>query len=97
VAIDKMCTQTSGSLLHEMCTQTSGSLLRRLQRGDKMALPHVRPMSVLGARCAELRMPDVAPTVSPGHGRAGGNLIASPTEKLDAENEQKTLEANGWR
>jgi len=36
----------------------AGVLLRRLQRGDKMALPHVRPMPVLGARCAELRIPD---------------------------------------
>ena len=31
----------------------AGVLLRRLQRGDKLALPHVRPMPVLGARCAE--------------------------------------------
>lgn len=36
----------------------AGMLLRRLQRGDKIGLPHVRPMPVLGARCAELRIPD---------------------------------------
>ena len=40
----------------------AGVLLRRLQRGDKMALPHVRPMPVLGARCAELRIPDATVT-----------------------------------
>jgi phage-related protein len=36
----------------------AGVLPRRLQRGDKMALPHVRPMTVLGALCAELPIPD---------------------------------------
>ncbi len=40
----------------------AGVLLRRLQRGDKLALPHVRPMPVLGARCAELRIPDATVT-----------------------------------
>lgn len=40
----------------------AGLLLRRLQRGDKIGLPHVRPMPVLGARCAELRLPDEAVT-----------------------------------
>lgn len=40
----------------------AGVLLRRLQRVDKMALPHVRPMPVLGARCAELRIPDATVT-----------------------------------
>ena len=40
----------------------AGVLLRRLQRGDKVALPHVRPMPVLGARCAELRIPDTTVT-----------------------------------
>lgn len=36
----------------------AGFLLRRLQRGDKVGLPHVRPMPMLGARCAEVRIPD---------------------------------------
>ncbi|MEO8631518.1 MAG: type II toxin-antitoxin system RelE/ParE family toxin [Betaproteobacteria bacterium] len=40
----------------------AGALLRRLQQGDKLALPHVRPMPVLGARCAELRIPDATVT-----------------------------------
>ena len=40
----------------------AGVLLRRMQRGDKMGLPHVRPMPVLGARCAELRIPDATVT-----------------------------------
>ena len=40
----------------------AGLILRRLQRGDKMGLPHVRPMPVLGARCAELRIPDATVT-----------------------------------
>ena len=33
-------------------------LLRRLQRGEILTLPHARPMSVVGVRCAELRIQD---------------------------------------
>ncbi len=40
----------------------AGLLLRRLQRGDKVSLPHARPMPVLGPRCGELRIPDAAAT-----------------------------------
>ncbi|MEO7521364.1 MAG: type II toxin-antitoxin system RelE/ParE family toxin [Gemmatimonas sp.] len=40
----------------------AGLLLRRLQRGDKIGLPHVRPMPVVGSRCAELRIQDKAAT-----------------------------------
>lgn len=40
----------------------AGLLLRRLQRGDKIGLPHVRPMPVVGARCGELRIPDATVT-----------------------------------
>jgi phage-related protein len=36
----------------------TGVLLRRLQRGEKLGLPHSRPMSGIGARCHELRIPD---------------------------------------
>jgi len=36
----------------------AGLLLRRLQKGDKIALPHSRPMPGLGARCHELRIND---------------------------------------
>lgn len=40
----------------------AGVLLRRLQRGDKLSLPHARPMPALGPRCGELRVPDAAVT-----------------------------------
>jgi phage-related protein len=40
----------------------AGYLLRRLQRGDKLAMPHSRPMPGLGARCHELRVVDAAVT-----------------------------------
>ena len=33
-------------------------LLRRLQRGERLTLPHSRPMPVIGARCHELRVLD---------------------------------------
>jgi phage-related protein len=36
----------------------AGMLLRRLQQGEKLSLPHSRPMPVIGPRCHELRIPD---------------------------------------
>lgn len=36
----------------------TGYLLRLLQRGDKLVLPHSRPMPIIGARCHELRVVD---------------------------------------
>jgi phage-related protein len=36
----------------------AGMLLRRLQQGEKLGLPHSRPMSSIGRRCHELRIVD---------------------------------------
>lgn len=36
----------------------AGFLLRRLQRGDKIGMPHSRPMPSIGSRCHELRVND---------------------------------------
>lgn len=36
----------------------AGVLLRRLQRGERIGLPHSRPMPSIGRRCHELRIPD---------------------------------------
>ncbi len=36
----------------------AGFLLRLLQRGEKIAMPHSRPMPSIGKRCHELRIPD---------------------------------------
>ena len=36
----------------------AGFLLRRLQKGEKITLPHSRPMSTVGVRCHELRITD---------------------------------------
>lgn len=36
----------------------AGYLLRRLQRGDRLSMPHSRPMPGAGARCHELRVGD---------------------------------------
>lgn len=36
----------------------AGFLLRRLQQGEILGLPHVRPMPVIAARCYELRVRD---------------------------------------
>lgn len=37
-------------------------MLRLVQCGDTLTLPHSRPMSVIGPRCHELRINDVAGT-----------------------------------
>jgi len=36
----------------------AGILLRRLQRGERLSMPHSRPMPAIGARCHELRIND---------------------------------------
>jgi len=36
----------------------AGVLLRRLQRGERLGMPHSRPMPRIGPRCHELRIPD---------------------------------------
>lgn len=35
-----------------------GWLLRRLQQGEKLGLPHSRPLRTIGSRCHELRITD---------------------------------------
>jgi phage-related protein len=40
----------------------AGFLLRRLQQGVTLAMPHSRPMAVIGARCHELRISDAGVT-----------------------------------
>ena len=40
----------------------AGVLLRRLQAGEKLALPHSRPLPGIGPRCHELRIPDAQGT-----------------------------------
>ncbi len=36
----------------------AGYLFRLLQKGEKLTLPHSRPMPMIGARCHELRIED---------------------------------------
>lgn len=38
----------------------AGFLLRRLQRGENLAMPHARPMPVIGLHCYELRIRDAS-------------------------------------
>ncbi len=40
----------------------AGLWLRQLQRGEKLSLPHSRPMPTIGRRCHELRIPDEGKT-----------------------------------
>jgi phage-related protein len=40
----------------------AGMLLRRLQRGDRLGMPHSRPMPTIGRRCHELRIGDAGKT-----------------------------------
>lgn len=37
----------------------AGFLLRRLQRGERIGMPHSRPMPSVGRRCHELRIVDM--------------------------------------
>ena len=39
-----------------------GMLLRRLQRGDRLSMPHSRPMTSIGRGCHELRVVDEGAT-----------------------------------
>lgn len=36
----------------------AGFLLRRLQQGERLSMPHSRPMPSIGSRCHELRIND---------------------------------------
>jgi phage-related protein len=36
----------------------AGLLLRRMQRGERLAMPHSRPMPSIGPNCRELRVQD---------------------------------------
>ena len=40
----------------------AGLLLRRLQHGDRLDLPHSRPMPSIGLRCHERRIPEESVT-----------------------------------
>ena len=40
----------------------AGYLLRQLQRGERLGLPHSRPMPTIGSRCHELRIVDQTAT-----------------------------------
>lgn len=40
----------------------AGYLLRQLQMGEKLSLPHSRPMPSIGVRCHELRINDANKT-----------------------------------
>ena len=44
--------------LSKLARLQAGFLLRLVQRGDKIAMPHSRPMPTIGKRCHELRIPD---------------------------------------
>jgi phage-related protein len=40
----------------------AGFLLRKLQKGQKLGMPHSKPMPSIGARCHELRIVDADAT-----------------------------------
>jgi phage-related protein len=44
--------------MSESARREAGFLLRRLQQGERLALPHSRPMPNIGPRCHELRIND---------------------------------------
>lgn len=40
----------------------AGFLIRRLQKGERLSMPHSRPMPAIGRRCHELRIHDEGST-----------------------------------
>lgn len=53
----------------------AGVLLRRLQRGELLALPHSRPMPVIGRGCHELRIVDETRTWRIVYGIQAGSIV----------------------
>ena len=45
--------------MSEAARREAGFLIRRLQQGERLALPHSRPMPDIGPCCHELRVNDV--------------------------------------
>lgn len=60
----------------------AGYLLRLLQKGQALALPHSRPMPVVGSRCHELRVRDA---------NADWRIVPVREEK------RRRLEVKGWK
>lgn len=48
--------------LSEDARLEAGLLLRKLQKGQRLEMPHSRPMPAVGERCHELRVADVNAT-----------------------------------
>jgi phage-related protein len=61
-AVDKPLLWLGGEVKSPPFSKTArleaGLLLRRLQRGEKLELPHSRPMASIAKRCHELRVQD---------------------------------------
>ncbi len=59
---DKLLAWLSGEIKTPPFSQSArieaGFLLRKLQQGEKLSLPHSRPMPIIGRRCHELRIVD---------------------------------------
>ena len=53
----------------------AGVLLRRLQRGERLALPHSRPMPDIGKGCRELRIVDATRTWRIVYGIESGAIV----------------------
>ena len=63
---DKPLVWLRGEIKTPQCSAAArleaGTLLRRLQSGERIGMPHSRPMTAIGSRCHELRIVDVART-----------------------------------
>src|SRR5258708_21655396 len=61
-SLDKPLVWLSGEVkkppLSTAARHEAGTLLRQLQEGEKLGMPHSRPMPSIGARCHELRIVD---------------------------------------
>ena len=72
----------------------AGLLLRRLQRGERVGMPHSRSMPTIGPRCHELRINDERVTWRIIYrSDADGIVIAEIFSKKTAATPQRVIEA----
>ena len=57
-----MRSEVKSPLFTQEARVEAGVLLRRVQRGERVGMPHSRPMPDIGRRCHELRIPDADKT-----------------------------------
>jgi phage-related protein len=69
----------------------AGVLLRRLQRGERLSMPHSRPMPSIGPRCHELRIRDRGQTWRIFHRLDSGAIVIIGVEQKKTQKTPKPV------